>query len=208
MRRSHAKRHSSPHSAIGSSHRSCPPGAKRKHAALRDRLLQQQPLFVDAADHALDVWLLEGHVAQSIACAQPGYQLMCGQRLAPEGEREAWRLGGSLAYSGGQFEHNWHAISISGQLREVSFIYYRDERALAAETLADAGDRAVVELAPVVDDDHARAERLDVVHVMRRQQDRHAALGVDRAQEFADARLGDDIQPDRRLVQVEQLWVV
>src|SRR5947207_8649272 len=34
---------------------------------------EQEPLFIDATNHILDLWLLEGDVTQTIASAQPGY---------------------------------------------------------------------------------------------------------------------------------------
>ena len=60
----------------------------------------------------------------------------------------------------------------------------------------------------MIDDDHPLAEAGDVGHVVGGQQDRHAGLAVQFAQEVAHALLGDDIEADRRLVQVEDRRLV
>ena len=60
----------------------------------------------------------------------------------------------------------------------------------------------------MVDEHHPLAEHGDVGHIVRRQQHRHAALAVDPQQEVADVLLGDDVQANRRLVQVEDVGVV
>src|SRR5437764_1203803 len=63
----------------------------------------------------------------------------------------------------------------------------------AAELLGDAGERPVVEQLAVRDDQHAPAQRLDVAHVMTRQQHGHAAAGVVLAQALLDRHLGDHV---------------
>ena len=67
---------------------------------------------------------------------------------------------------------------------------------------------AVVGEPPAVDDDDARAERGDVVHVVAREEDRRAEALVVRADEAAHRRLHRHVEPDRRLVEEEHLRAV
>ena len=67
---------------------------------------------------------------------------------------------------------------------------------------------AVVDHAPVVDHEQPRAQPLDVVEVVRRQQHGHAALGVDLGEELPHSLLRHDVEADRRLVEEEDLRVV
>ena len=58
------------------------------------------------------------------------------------------------------------------------------------------------------DDQHPRAERLDVAHVVAGQEHRHAAPGVVVAQALLDRHLRHHVEADRRLVEQEQLRLV
>jgi hypothetical protein len=60
----------------------------------------------------------------------------------------------------------------------------------------------------MVDHDHPTAGGFDVAQVMRRQDDRRPVLAVDLAEEAADAILGDNVESDGRLVEVEELRAV
>jgi hypothetical protein len=60
----------------------------------------------------------------------------------------------------------------------------------------------------VVDHHHASRDLLDVGDVVRGQEDRHAALGVQPQHEVPEARLGDEVEPDRRLVEEQHLGLV
>ncbi|MNJ57706.1 hypothetical protein D3C77_533070 [compost metagenome] len=60
---------------------------------------------------------------------------------------------------------------------------------------------AVVNDPPVIQHDDAGAEGLDILQIMRRQQNRRAMLAVHIFQEVANFRLHHDIEPDRRLVE-------
>ena len=60
----------------------------------------------------------------------------------------------------------------------------------------------------VVDHDHPVAQRLDVLQVVRGEQQRGAALGVERAEELAQPALADHVEPDGGLVEVDHLRVV
>ena len=73
--------------------------------------------------------------------------------------------------------------------------------ALAGDARAQLGERAVGQDLAVADHDHARAQRLDVVHVVRREDHRHAALAVEPLDEVADRELRDGVEADRRLVE-------
>src|SRR5579883_1304426 len=60
----------------------------------------------------------------------------------------------------------------------------------------------------MIDNEHARAERLDIIHIVCGQQDSRPTLGVQREQKLADARFSHHVQPDSWLVQVEQFGIV
>ena len=70
------------------------------------------------------------------------------------------------------------------------------------------GQVAVEDGGAVVDHDHPAAQRLDVLQVVGGQQQRGAALGVEGAQELPQPALAHHVEPDRRLVEVEDLGVV
>src|SRR3954467_15062307 len=78
----------------------------------------------------------------------------------------------------------------------------------AAERVFQLAQLAIEEKPSVVDHDQARTDPLDVVEIVRGQNERHAALAVDLAQESADGILGDDIEPDRRLVEKDHLRIM
>ena len=65
--------------------------------------------------------------------------------------------------------------------------------------------RAVEEQPAFVDDDYPPAQRLDIGHVVARQQHRGAQASVVVLDEGADTLLHRDVEPDRRLVEEEHL---
>ena len=69
------------------------------------------------------------------------------------------------------------------------------------ELVGQRGEGAVEQDPAVVDDDHPLAQRLDVGHVVARQQHRRARPLVVLGEERADPLLGGDVEPDRRLVE-------
>src|SRR6185436_20640686 len=69
------------------------------------------------------------------------------------------------------------------------------------ETINDFTEASVEEDFAVVNDDDALTQRLDVRHVMTREQDRRLMLRVVLAEEFANNFLGNDIESDRWFVQ-------
>ena len=83
-----------------------------------------------------------------------------------------------------------------------------DQRAGGAAVPVQLVERAVEDGGAVVDHDHPAAQRLDVLQVVGGQQERGAALLVERAEELAQPALAHDVQPDRGLVEVEDLRVV
>ena len=83
-----------------------------------------------------------------------------------------------------------------------------DERAGGPALAVQVAQRPVEDRGPVVDHDHPAAERLDVLQVVGGEQQRGAAFGVEAAQELAQPPLADHVEPDRGLVQVEDLGVV
>jgi hypothetical protein len=70
---------------------------------------------------------------------------------------------------------------------------------LGEHAAAEGGERAIGQDESVADDDHALGERLDVVHVVRRQDHRDTALAIELLHEVAHGELGDGIEADRRL---------
>ena len=79
---------------------------------------------------------------------------------------------------------------------------------LGQHTTAERSEGAVGEDESVPDDDHALGERLDVVHVVRGEDHRHAALAVERLHEVAHGELGDGIEADRPLVEEKHARLV
>src|SRR5918999_1912700 len=67
---------------------------------------------------------------------------------------------------------------------------------LGQHTTAEQSEGAVGEDESVPDDDHALGERLDVVHVVRGEDHRYAALAIERLHEVAHGELGDGIEAD------------
>src|SRR5438874_2150887 len=60
----------------------------------------------------------------------------------------------------------------------------------------------------MVNDEHALAERLDIIHIMRREQNSHPSCSIDLQQKFSHACLGYYIQPDRWLIQVQKFRIM
>ena len=73
---------------------------------------------------------------------------------------------------------------------------------------AQARERAVGEQASLADDDDALGQRLDVVHVVRRQQHGHALLAVEPPHELAHGELRGRIEADGRLVEEQDRGIV
>ena len=73
---------------------------------------------------------------------------------------------------------------------------------------AHGGDLVVVDDLAVVDDHDPLGHVLDVRHVVRGQEDRRALLLVQPDEQLAEALLGDEVEPDRRLVEEQDLGIV
>ena len=69
-------------------------------------------------------------------------------------------------------------------------------------------ERAVGEQAALADDDDALGQRLDVVHVVGREQHGHALLAVEPPHELAHGELRRRIEADRRLVEEQDRGIV
>jgi hypothetical protein len=80
--------------------------------------------------------------------------------------------------------------------------------AFRERTSAQRREAAVRQDHALPDHDHALGERLDVVHVVRREDDRDAVLAVQRLHEVAHGKLRDGVEADRRLVQKQHAWLV
>jgi hypothetical protein len=66
-------------------------------------------------------------------------------------------------------------------------------------------ERAVRQDLAAADHDHALAQRLDVVHVVRRQDHGHAALAIEPLDERPHRELGHGVEADRGLVEKQQV---
>ena len=73
---------------------------------------------------------------------------------------------------------------------------------------AQALERPVGQQAPLADDDDALGQRLDVVHVVGREQHRHALLAVEPSHEVAHGELGRRVETDGRLVEEQDRGIV
>ena len=73
------------------------------------------------------------------------------------------------------------------------------------ELVGERRERAVEQDPAVVDHDHPLAERLDVGHVVARQEHGRAVAAVVLGHERADALLHRHVEPDRRLVEEQHL---
>src|SRR5437588_10297907 len=122
--------------------------------------------------------------------------------VALEVEAYAWRFSLHLVDSSRQFSDDWLAIGIMWQGHQFSRVQLGNQSAFTAETRPNIGDGAIVELASMIDDEHARAEHLNIVHIMGSEQHCNALLGIDRQQKFTDTRLRHDIQSNSWFVQV------
>ena len=76
------------------------------------------------------------------------------------------------------------------------------------ETINHVIELAVEEDRALVDDDHAAAERLDIRHVVAREQDGRLALRVVVTQEFTNDLLRDDVEADGGLVEEQDLGLM
>ena len=83
-----------------------------------------------------------------------------------------------------------------------------DQRAFAAVALPQLRDAAVPDQRSVVDHEQSVAQPLDVAEVVRGEHHRDAVLAVDLDEEVAHTLLRDDVEPDRRLVEEQQLGAV
>ena len=83
-----------------------------------------------------------------------------------------------------------------------------DEDAVRRVQRRQALDRAVVQHASFVDQDDPAAESLDVGEVVGREDDRRPTIAVHLRDEGPDALLGEDVEPDRPLVEVDDPRVV
>jgi hypothetical protein len=77
-----------------------------------------------------------------------------------------------------------------------------------SEAVHDLAELPVEENPPVINDDDALAQGLDVGHIMARKQNGGLMRGVVAAQEFADGFLRNDVQPDGRLVEEQDFGLM
>jgi 2-polyprenyl-6-methoxyphenol hydroxylase-like FAD-dependent oxidoreductase len=157
--------------------------------------LASDTLDVDPPDDVLDVRLLDGEVDETSLGRDGGREVGGAHGVPAEAEPLARSLDA----------HDSGAVHLEGRGR---LLEVDDQRPFVPVAPDQRLDAAVVDDMPVVDDEHARAEPFDVREVMGREQDGDPTLAVHRREELAHAGLGDDVEPDRGLVQEEDLRVV
>src|SRR5215211_1172519 len=162
---------------------------------VRSELRHGRVAAVDPRDDVLDVRLLDREVDDGRALGHCRDELRGAELLAPEPQPLAWPVDTLDA----------RAIELERRRRLGEVDHERSLRAVQGDELLDT---AVVDHAPVVDDKHPLAEALDVGEVVRREENRHAALAVHLSQKVADPCLRDHVEADRRLVEEQDLRVV
>src|SRR5579872_419365 len=76
--------------------------------------------------------------------------------------------------------------AIARQCSQLCCVQLGDEHSRTTKTLANAVNSPIVELTPMVDDEHPWAKCLHIVHIMRRQQHRYTTFAIDRQQKFTN----------------------
>src|SRR4051812_20422873 len=164
------------------------------------RLAEVELAGVDLADDVLDRRLVDADVDDVRDAHDRTDDVSRGRLEAVEAHLELLRrlAGDDLDCA----EPLAHRVEVDRRAREEV------HRALAREGVLHRLELAVVDDPPLVDDDDPLADVLDVAEVVRREHHGGAALGDERADEVPDAVLHRDVEPDRRLVEVEDLRVV
>src|SRR5207244_2091899 len=164
-----------------------PPGGRDMCGSRAHRRLLRRE---NAVDDLLDRWVLDRDIreaAPEIVHEPPG---PLGRDLPVNSEGYSALL-----------PRNHGAVSVEVGRRRGPVVERRRDDLVRGHALGEIGERSVVEEAAAVDDDHALAERDNVIHVVAREQDGRASPTVVLRNETADAHLHRDVEPDRRLVQ-------
>src|SRR5271163_2338814 len=144
--------------------------------------------LVKVRNYFLDSRLLEMEIQQVVLCVDSADQLR--RRHLSRIERQLDRVALAAVYpDAGNLERR--RLS-----REVD-----EQTPLGQNFGAQLFERGVGQDDAVADDDHPLRERLDIVHVVRGQDDGDASLAIERAHELADRELRWRIETDRRLVE-------
>src|SRR5205809_4157809 len=154
-----------------------------------------QPLLVDPPDDILDLGLLNGEIAKRRLCRGRRGELRRAQALAVERDPLPRAFDAD------------HPRPVQLE-RWAGLLEIDDEHALLPVARLERVDVAVEDQPAAIDDQDPRAEPLDVREVMRGEEHGHAALAVRAQQELADPLPRDDVEPDGRLVEKEDLRVV
>ena len=102
-----------------------------------------------------------------------------------------------------------HHLAVLGQrLAGDRRVQVQRQQLVVPEAPGQLAQRPVEDQPPLVDHDHSITQRLDVVHVVRGQQDRRLVLALVRPDELADLLLHHHVQADRRLVQEQHVRLV
>src|ERR1700722_9705701 len=153
------------------------------------------PFDVDAPNDRLEIGLLQAHVFDPISLTRLPHEKIGPLPVAIEAKpRDGILDSGKL----GPFE-----FGMRDRLAET-----HDERAETPVLALDTIDVAVIDQGAVIDQHDAPAEPLHVREVVSRQNDRRFPLGIDPRDELANRLLRHDVEPDGRLVQVDDARAV
>ena len=83
-----------------------------------------------------------------------------------------------------------------------------DQASLACDPSAQVIEGAVGKNPTLASHHDPRAECLDVVHIVRREDDGHAFIPVELLDEITDGQLGDGVEADGRFVEEEDGWTM
>ena len=147
-------------------------------------------LAVDLLDHPLEVRLDDRQVRNRIPACNRADELRHACLVRIEPERNPSILTPDL-FSSGCLDRIDVACEVDHQ-HTVRGILRLEPR-----------NGAVVDDMPLIDDDNALAETFNVAHIVRCEDDRRLVRLVQLLDEPADALFGQDVEPDRRLVQIQ-----
>ena len=89
----------------------------------------------------------------------------------------------------------------------VSRIAY-SQRSAGRAAASKRGQRSVEQNLPLADQKNPLGERFDILHIVRRQNDRRAVLAVDGPNEVPHCKLRDGVKSDGRLVEKQDFRIV
>src|SRR6185369_17272598 len=146
---------------------------------------------VELRHDLVDRRLVDVNVLHVVPRRDGGDESVC--RRLPRIERQLYRAPGPLAdLRAGDVEVG----DILGELHT--------QATFAEDVPPQRGEGSVGQDASVPDHDDTLGQRLDIVHVVRRENHRHASIAIQRSHKIANGQLRYGIETDRRLVEEEQ----